>query len=134
MCEFHVIDTCMQVASLAFNECQSMIILTFYSFSHYRGNHLAIFKEAGLDVRRYRYYNPKTNGLDYDGMLEDLEDAPDGSIILLHACAHNPTGCDPTLDQWKAISKKIGNKSHHVFFDSAYQGFASGAAAGHSEP
>ena len=89
---------------------------------------MAIFKEAGLDVRRYRYYNPKTNGLDYDGMLEDIENAPDGSIILLHACAHNPTGCDPSHDQWKAISKKIGNKSHHVFFDSAYQGFASGDA------
>ena len=100
----------------------------YNSFRHYRGNHLAIFKEAGLDVRRYRYYNPKTNGLDYDGMLEDLENAPDGSIILLHACAHNPTGCDPSHDQWKAISKKIGNKSHHVFFDSAYQGFASGDA------
>ena len=93
-----------------------------------RGNHIAIFKEAGLDVRRYRYYNPTTNGLDYDGMLEDLDDAPDGSIILLHACAHNPTGCDPSMEQWRAISKKIGTKSHHVFFDSAYQGFASGDA------
>ena len=93
-----------------------------------RGNHVAIFKESGLDVRRYRYYNPKTNGLDYDGMLEDLGDAPDGSIILLHACAHNPTGCDPSMEQWRAISKKIGAKSHHVFFDSAYQGFASGDA------
>eukprot|EP00562_Extubocellulus_spinifer_P026363 CAMPEP_0178665058 /NCGR_PEP_ID=MMETSP0698-20121128/29732_1 /TAXON_ID=265572 /ORGANISM="Extubocellulus spinifer, Strain CCMP396" /LENGTH=412 /DNA_ID=CAMNT_0020308309 /DNA_START=35 /DNA_END=1276 /DNA_ORIENTATION=- len=92
------------------------------------GNHLAIFKEAGLDVRRYRYYNAETNGLDYDGLLEDLEGAPEGSIILLHSCAHNPTGCDPTLEQWSSISKKIGEKSHHVFFDSAYQGFASGDA------
>ena len=101
--------------------------LYIYLLLH-RGNHVAIFKEAGLDVRRYRYYNAKTNGLDYGGMLEDLNGAPDGSIILLHACAHNPTGCDPTMEQWKAISDKIGAKSHHVFFDSAYQGFASGDA------
>ncbi|KAL7538063.1 hypothetical protein ACHAXR_008275 [Thalassiosira sp. AJA248-18] len=92
------------------------------------GNHIAIFNEAGMDVRRYRYYNAKTNRLDYDGLIEDLKDAPDGSVILLHACAHNPTGCDPTMDQWKDISDLIKSKSHHVFFDSAYQGFASGDA------
>jgi len=92
------------------------------------GNHIKIFEEAGMDVRRYRYYNSKTNRLDYDGLLEDLKDAPDASVILLHACAHNPTGCDPTMDQWKALSDLIKSKSHHVFFDSAYQGFASGDA------
>ncbi|KAL9181184.1 hypothetical protein ACHAXT_009989 [Thalassiosira profunda] len=92
------------------------------------GNHVKIFGEAGLDVRRYRYYDSKTNRLDYDGLLEDLKGAPDGSVILLHSCAHNPTGCDPTMDQWKAISDVIKAKGHHVFFDSAYQGFASGDA------
>jgi len=92
------------------------------------GNHIAIFKEAGMDVRRYRYYNSKTNRLDYDGLIEDLKDAPEGSVILLHGCAHNPTGCDPTMDQWKEISTMIKSKSHHAFFDSAYQGFASGDA------
>uniref|UniRef100_A0A7S2MEE3 aspartate transaminase n=1 Tax=Helicotheca tamesis TaxID=374047 RepID=A0A7S2MEE3_9STRA len=92
------------------------------------GNHIAIFRECGLEVRRYRYYDSSTNGLDYDGMVQDLKDAPDGSIILLHACAHNPTGCDPTLQQWKDISDMMKEKSHHVFFDSAYQGFASGDA------
>mmetsp|Transcript_4748 Transcript_4748/g.11952 ORF Transcript_4748/g.11952 Transcript_4748/m.11952 type:complete len:488 (+) Transcript_4748:1508-2971(+) len=92
------------------------------------GNHIKIFEEAGMDVRRYRYYNSKTNRLDYDGLLEDLKGAPDGSVILLHACAHNPTGCDPTADQWKDISDLVKSKSHHVFFDSAYQGFASGDA------
>ena len=79
-------------------------------------------------VRRYRFYDSRTNRLDYDGLVEDLKDAPDGSVILLHACAHNPTGCDPTMDQWKDISDLIKSKSHHVFFDSAYQGFASGDA------
>ncbi len=92
------------------------------------GNHIAIFQEAGMDVRRYRYYNSKTNRLDYDGLMEDLNNAPKGSVILLHACAHNPTGCDPTHEQWHNISQLIQSKSHHVFFDSAYQGFASGDA------
>ena len=92
------------------------------------GNHVNIFNEAGLDVRRYRYYNSKTNRLDYDGLMEDLNDAPEGSVILLHGCAHNPTGCDPQMDQWKDISNLIKSKNHHCFFDSAYQGFASGDA------
>ena len=92
------------------------------------GNHIAIFQEAGMEVRRYRYYNSKTNRLDYVGLMEDLSDAPEGSVILLHACAHNPTGCDPTQEQWQTISQLIQSKSHHVFFDSAYQGFASGDA------
>jgi aspartate aminotransferase len=90
------------------------------------GNHIAIFKECGLDVQRYRYYDRRTNALDFDGLMEDLDQAPAGSIVLLHACAHNPTGCDPTMDQWKAISDLCKNKGHVVFFDSAYQGFASG--------
>lgn len=92
------------------------------------GNHIAIFNNCEMDVRRYRYYNTKTNRLDYDGLIEDLKEAPEGSVILLHACAHNPTGCDPTMEQWKAISDLIKSKKHHCFFDSAYQGFASGDA------
>ena len=54
------------------------------------GNHIAIFEECGLEVKRYRYYSRATNGLDLDGMIEDVKNAPDGAIILLHACAHNP--------------------------------------------
>jgi len=92
------------------------------------GNHIAIFDECGMDVQRYRYYNAETNRLDYEGLIEDLENAPEGSVILLHACAHNPTGCDPNMDQWAAISDMIKTKKHVVFFDSAYQGFASGDA------
>mmetsp|Transcript_24520 Transcript_24520/g.35904 ORF Transcript_24520/g.35904 Transcript_24520/m.35904 type:complete len:442 (+) Transcript_24520:78-1403(+) len=92
------------------------------------GNHIAIFKEGGLDVQRYRYYDYRTNRLDFDGMLEDISKAPPGSVILLHAVAHNPTGCDPTPEQWKAISSAILEKKQHVFFDSAYQGFATGDA------
>ena len=92
------------------------------------GNHASIFGECGMDVRRYRYYDYSTNRLDYDGLVEDLGNAPDGSVVLLHACAHNPTGCDPTPEQWDAISDVIADKGHVAFFDSAYQGFASGDA------
>jgi aspartate aminotransferase len=92
------------------------------------GNHISIFEETDMDVRRYRYYDYGTNRLDYHGLIEDITNAPDGSVILLHACAHNPTGCDPTMEQWRDISDLILSKGHVVFFDSAYQGFASGDA------
>jgi aspartate aminotransferase len=92
------------------------------------GNHIAIFKQCGMDCRKYRYYDRKNNRLDLEGMLQDLSRARDGSIILLHACAHNPTGCDPTLQEWKELISVISNKQHIAFFDSAYQGFASGDA------
>lgn len=102
-------------------DCQP---LTCTLFS--RGNHWKIFAECGLQAAPYRYYNRATNALDLDGLLEDLQEAEDGSIILLHACAHNPTGCDPTLKDWQRIADVLEEKSHVVFFDSAYQGFASG--------
>ena len=67
-------------------------------------------------------------------MLRDLNRAPDGSIVLLHACAHNPTGCDPTIDEWKQIVSLCSRKQHVVFFDSAYQGFASGDPEADAQP
>jgi aspartate aminotransferase len=90
------------------------------------GNHGAIFKDARMEVRNYRYFDKNTNGLDLTGMMEDLKNAPAGSIILLHACAHNPTGVDPRQEDWKAIEELIKSKGHFSFFDMAYQGFASG--------
>jgi aspartate aminotransferase len=87
---------------------------------------LSIFAEAGLVVERYRYYDRSVNGLNAQGMLEDILRAPEGSVILLHACAHNPTGCDPSQEQWKQVAHVIAEKRHICFFDSAYQGFASG--------
>ena len=89
-------------------------------------NHNAVFKDSGLTVEKYRYYNKDTIGLDFDGMIEDLKAAPKGSIVLLHACAHNPTGIDPTAEQWKQISEVVKAQGHFPFFDMAYQGFASG--------
>ena len=92
------------------------------------GNHWNIFQECGLLTKPYRYYNRASNRLDLEGMLLDISKAPDGSVILLHACAHNPTGCDPTMDEWKEILLVMERKKHIAFFDSAYQGFASGDA------
>ncbi|CAI0628825.1 unnamed protein product [Linum tenue] len=91
------------------------------------GNHPKIFNLAGLSVKTYRYYDPATKGLDFQGLLEDLGAAPSGAIVLLHACAHNPTGVDPTLEQWEQIRQLIRSKQLLPFFDSAYQGFASGS-------
>jgi aspartate/tyrosine/aromatic aminotransferase len=68
------------------------------------GNHNSVFAACGLDVRTYRYFDKKTKGLDFAGMIADLKNASAGSCVLLHTCAHNPTGVDPTLDQWKAIA------------------------------
>ncbi|KXN70529.1 aspartate aminotransferase [Conidiobolus coronatus NRRL 28638] len=90
------------------------------------GNHTPIFKDSGLEVGSYRYFNKETNGLDLQGMVEDLKNLPQNSIVLLHACAHNPTGVDPTQAEWKEISEVIKQKNHFCFFDMAYQGFASG--------
>ncbi|CAN1215115.1 Aspartate aminotransferase, cytoplasmic [Linum perenne] len=91
------------------------------------GNHPKIFTLAGLSVKTYRYYDPTTKGLDFQGLLEDLGAASSGAVVLLHACAHNPTGVDPTLEQWEQIRQLIRSKQLLPFFDSAYQGFASGS-------
>ena len=92
------------------------------------GNHIPIFTNAGLEVRKYRYYNAARSTLDFDGMVQDIQEMPEGSCILLHTCAHNPTGMDPTLEQWKQLSETIKKKMLFPFFDCAYQGFASGDA------
>lgn len=93
------------------------------------GNHIPIMKDAGMEVRRYAYYEPASRGLDFSGLMNDLKGAPDKSVFLLHACAHNPTGVDPTLEQWKEIADIMKAKQHVPFFDCAYQGFASGDAS-----
>src|SRR5690606_37088258 len=89
-------------------------------------NHKAIFNDSHLKVETYRYYDKKTIGLDINGLLEDVRAAPKNSVFLLHACAHNPTGVDPTPEQWTQIAKEIKERGHFAFFDMAYQGFASG--------
>ncbi|KMZ71571.1 Aspartate transaminase [Zostera marina] len=91
------------------------------------GNHKNIFNDARVPWSEYRYYDPRTVGLDFDGMISDIKAAPDGSFVVLHGCAHNPTGIDPTPEQWEKIADVIEEKKHIPFFDVAYQGFASGS-------
>ncbi|GAB5368412.1 hypothetical protein AAMO2058_001317200 [Amorphochlora amoebiformis] len=90
------------------------------------GNHIPIMQDSGLEVRKYRYYDRKSNGVDFSGLCDDINGAPSGSVVLMHVCAHNPTGADPTMEQWKEISQICKKKEHFVVMDSAYQGFASG--------
>jgi len=90
------------------------------------GNHTPIIKHAGLEVGGYRYYDANTCGMDFNGAMEDIKNIPEGSIIMLHACAHNPTGVDPSPEQWKEMSTVIKQRNLLPFFDMAYQGFASG--------
>ena len=102
-------------------------VKTVYISSPTWGNHTAILKQVGYkDVRQYAYYKEDTRGLDIEGMLRGLEASPDGAIVLLHACAHNPTGVDPTKDEWRRILAVVKEKKLFPFFDCAYQGFASG--------
>lgn len=89
-------------------------------------NHKNIVPDAGLRLGEYRYFDAVTGGVDIENMLADIGDAPDGSVVLLHACAHNPTGADPTTEQWKRILDVCVAKRHVPLFDNAYQGFASG--------
>jgi len=89
-------------------------------------NHNPIFKNNGFSLKKYRYYDSKTNGLDIKGLIEDIKNAPSGSVFLFHACAHNPTGVDPSFEQWKQLADVMKDKKHVTYFDCAYQGFASG--------
>ncbi|XP_038208942.1 aspartate aminotransferase, cytoplasmic-like isoform X2 [Zerene cesonia] len=100
---------------------------TFYYSNPTWENHHLVFVNSGFtSPRSYRYWNPKTLAIDFDGMIEDLQSAPENSVIILHACAHNPTGIDPTQEQWIKIADVMQERKLFPFFDSAYQGFASG--------
>lgn len=99
----------------------------FYTPNPSWHNHRHLFLQSGFtEERKYRYWDPQKKCLDFDGMLEDIQSAPDNSIIILHGCAHNPTGCDPSQKQWIKIAEVMKNKKVFPFFDLAYQGFASG--------
>jgi len=98
------------------------------------GNHFNIFGQCHLETKTYRYWDTKGLKINLQGMLEDIRNAPEKSVFLLHACAHNPTGMDPTLEQWKEISKVCKERNHFVLFDLAYQGFSSGDAARDAAP
>jgi aspartate/tyrosine/aromatic aminotransferase len=89
-------------------------------------NHKNVIHKSGMQTADYRYYDQKNKKLDYNGMMEDFDKAPEGTVVVLHVCAHNPTGLDPTNTQWDDMSKIFKKKKLFPFFDMAYQGFASG--------
>lgn len=89
-------------------------------------NHGSIFASAKISTHEYRYYDPATQGLDFAGMLQDLEYVKSTDAVLLHGCCHNPTGIDPTPEQWKKLADLAQRKGFVVLFDFAYQGFAKG--------
>jgi len=91
------------------------------------GNHKGIAKALGYTtIGEYRQWDEGTKSFDCDGMIADLKSFPDRSVIMLHMVAHNPTGMDPTSDQWERIADAMQEKHHFAFFDCAYQGFATG--------
>jgi aromatic-amino-acid transaminase len=89
-------------------------------------NHRGIFHAARLQIESYRHYNWSEGRLDMEGMLQDLQVMPEGSALLFHACCHNPTGVDPTIDEWGQILEVVQHRSLLPIFDCAYQGFAEG--------
>jgi aromatic-amino-acid transaminase len=91
-------------------------------------NHRALFTSAGFQVESYRYYDAAKRGVDFEGMLADLAAAAPGTIILLHACCHNPTGYDITADQWDQVIATVKSQQLVPFLDMAYQGFGHGIA------
>jgi aromatic-amino-acid transaminase len=90
-------------------------------------NHRQLFEAAGFAVKSYAYYEPKTRGLDFAGMQRGLKALPAGSIVVLHACCHNPTGVDLDNDQWREVLQIVQSRGLIPFLDLAYQGLADGA-------
>jgi aromatic-amino-acid transaminase len=86
-------------------------------------NHRAVFEGAGVKAVNYPYYNATTGGLDFDGMLQTLRTAPARSVVLLHACCHNPTGVDLSPEQWRALVPVLRERELLAFLDLAYQGY-----------
>ena len=92
-------------------------------------NHRALFEASGFAVHAYPYYDPDSHSVRFGEMLQALEAAPAGSIIVLHACCHNPTGVDLADDQWEQVLQVMVTRGHVPFLDFAYQGFGDGIDA-----
>ncbi|XP_021916318.1 aspartate aminotransferase, cytoplasmic-like [Zootermopsis nevadensis] len=100
---------------------------TFYISEPTWDNHESTFLYAGFSTsRKYRYWDPVKRGVDFEGLIEDLREAPENSVIVLQLCAHNPTGCDLTKKQWTEVADVMEERKLFPIFDAAYQGFASG--------
>ena len=92
-------------------------------------NHRAVFGAAGFEVVDYTYFDAASHGLNFDGMLADLAKLEPGTVVLLHACCHNPTGADLSREQWKQLAGLLKERNLFPFVDIAYQGFDKGIEA-----
>ncbi|MBD5770566.1 amino acid aminotransferase [Marinomonas colpomeniae] len=86
-------------------------------------NHQSVFQSVGLEVGSYAYYDAKNKSLDFEAMLASLSQIPEGDVVLFHGCCHNPTGIDPTPEQWYQLAKLSSKQGFLPLFDFAYQGF-----------
>jgi aspartate/tyrosine/aromatic aminotransferase len=93
------------------------------------GNHMPLLGSSGLKLERYPYYDAPSHQLRFEAMLERLERAPAGDVVLVHACCHNPTGADLSLAQWETLAALLERRRLVPFLDMAYQGFGSGLEA-----
>lgn len=89
-------------------------------------NHLGIFRAAGLQIQAYPYFDDSGFGLDFDAMLAALKGIPSGDAVCLHACCHNPSGVDPTSEQWTQVADVLAERGLLPVLDFAYQGFGDG--------
>ncbi|RYH01375.1 aspartate/tyrosine/aromatic aminotransferase [Salipiger sp. IMCC34102] len=89
-------------------------------------NHPSIVKFLGMKMQEYRYFDEGTRGVDFDGMIADLGTVAEGDVVLLHGCCHNPTGANPTADQWDRIIATVKERGAVPLVDIAYQGFGDG--------
>ncbi len=89
-------------------------------------NHHSIFSQAGLEVASYAWFDAQNNALDWTGLQADLANVQAGEAVLLHGCCHNPTGIDPTAEQWQQLADQLAGRGILVVFDFAYQGFGAG--------
>ncbi len=92
-------------------------------------NHRALFEGAGFKVNTYPYYDAKTHGVRFEAMVQALQGLPRGTIVVLHACCHNPTGVDLSTDQWSKVVEVVKSAGLVAFLDMAYQGFGDGLEA-----
>ncbi|MDE8604609.1 aspartate/tyrosine/aromatic aminotransferase [Marinomonas sp. RSW2] len=89
-------------------------------------NHQSVFQSVGLEVGSYAYYDANVKSLDFEAMLASLSQIPEGDVVLFHGCCHNPTGIDPTPEQWYQLAKLCSKQGFLPLFDFAYQGFGQG--------
>lgn len=116
----------LHLAGLLIRSCQKPSLPKVYITTPTWANHHHIFSSLGFPCQSFRYYDPDTKTLDLATYLSTLNSAEPGSIIILHACAHNPTGLDPSPEEWKEIGRIMKERNLFPLFDAAYLGFNSG--------